>query len=344
MISTSSVYSIAGLPLADLKQWFVEAGLPAYQAVCVFRGIHRDGIIDLERIPEIGRKTREFLESQPTSPALTLLQKQESVDGTIKLSWQIPSGHSIESVIIPTYEGRVTLCVSSQAGCAVGCPFCLTSSMGLQKNLTSAEIVLQYLQGRTFSPRPIKNVVFMGMGEPLHNEHEVLQACRTLIDHFGAGLGKRKVAVSTSGVVPKIETFWNADICTIALSLHATTDETRNQLVPLNKKWNLKTLQKTFQKLTYQKHDKIMIEYVLLHEVNDTPEDAERLVQWCQGFPSKLNLLHFNPFPQAPYRASSLDRIARFQEILNRAGLFHTFRAPRGRDVSAACGQLATQN
>ncbi|MEK7487176.1 MAG: 23S rRNA (adenine(2503)-C(2))-methyltransferase RlmN, partial [Planctomycetota bacterium] len=331
----------AGIPLAELKKIFREADLPAYQAVCVFRGIHRDGIFELEKIPEIGRKTRQFLESQPFLQPLTLLQKQESSDGTIKLSWQVASGDVIESVIIPNEEGRVTLCVSSQAGCAVGCPFCLTSYMGLKKNLTSAEIVLQYLQSRPFSPRLIKNIVFMGMGEPLHNEQEVLQACRTFIDDFGSGLGKRKVAVSTSGVASKIETFWNADICNIALSLHATTDEVRNQLVPLNKKWNLKALQETFQKLHYKNREKIMIEYVLLHEVNDTPEDAVRLLEWCQGFPSKINLIHFNSFPQAPYRASAPDRIVRFREVLLSAGLFHTFRTPRGRDVSAACGQLA---
>lgn len=340
-MNLSPLYTLAGTPLSELTHQFQEQQISDYQALALFRGIHRHGIFQVENIPEIGRKTRQFLEQIPPTSPLELQQKQEASDGTIKLSWQTPSGHLIESVIISNAEGRVTLCISSQAGCAVGCPFCLTGYMGLQKNLSASEIVLQYLQSRPFSKHPIRNIVFMGMGEPFHNESAVLQACRVLVDNFGSGLGYRKVSVSTSGVVPKIKTFWESKLCTLALSLHATTDELRNELVPLNRKWNLATLKEAFQELDYRKHDKIMVEYVLLHEVNDTPEDAMRLIQWCQGFPCKINLLHFNSFPNAPYRASEESRVLRFQQLLDQANVFYTFRTPRGREVQAACGQLA---
>jgi len=327
------------LTLPELSALFKRHGLSTYQARLTFQAMHRHGILDPEKMPAISSTCREFLRNQ-SAMTLTVDEVHRAQDGTVKLRVRA-GGEAVEAVIIPNAR-RVTLCVSSQAGCAAGCTFCHTGTMGLLRNLQAWEIVEQVRLAREHAPAPITNIVFMGMGEPLHNEEQVLRACRILNDDVGAGFSRRHIVVSTAGVGNRLRPLWESGAASLAVSLHATTDEVRSRIVPLNRQWNLASLKETLLAIPWKNRESLTVAYLLLDGVNDTRDDARRLREWCEGLPAKVNLLEFNPFPGSAFKRASAEKLAAFRQWLHDEGLFNTHRHSRGDDVMAACGQLAT--
>jgi 23S rRNA (adenine2503-C2)-methyltransferase len=338
------------LTLAELAGLFKGVGLNAHQARLTFRALHRYGLRDPEKMSELSGACREYLMSLPPLPTLTADEVHRAADGTIKLSVKLHSGESIESVIIPAGK-RVTLCVSSQAGCAAACSFCHTGTMGLLRNLQPWEIVEQVRvaeevladnpKSKIENPK-LTNIVFMGMGEPLHNEAAVVQACRIFNDDNGLGFSRRHIVMSTAGVGNRLRPFWEEGVASLAVSLHATTDAVRDQIVPLNKSWNLAALKKILYEIPWRTRESLTVAYLLLDGVNDSFEDAQRLRDWIDGLPAKVNLLEFNPFPGTAFKRCSPEKLAQFRQWLYELGVFNTLRHSRGEDVMAACGQLAT--
>ena len=297
---------------------------------------------------------RSRLTSLVTIDRLEVSQRLASRDGTRKYILRLTDGHEIETVFIPD-EDRGTLCISSQVGCTLTCPFCHTGTQKLVRNLTAAEIVSQFLTARDdledvderpeSSTRRITNLVLMGMGEPLLNLDAVIQAMRIIRDDEGIALSRRRITLSTSGVVPGIRRAGREIGCMLAISLHATTDELRDRLVPINRKYPLSALLdacRSYPRLSNA--ERIIFEYVMLRDVNDSDEDAHRLVRLIEGIPAKINLIPFNPWPGSPYACSEPDQIDRFARIINSAGYSSPVRTPRGSDIMAACGQLKTES
>ncbi len=340
---------LSSLLLPELTALFERSGVSAFQARLVFQALHRHGTIVPAEMSEVSAAGRRFLETLPPLPSVAIDEALHAQDGTIKLRIKLPRGEAVEAVIIPA-NGRLTLCVSSQVGCAAACSFCHTGTMGLLRNLEAWEILDQvrvaqkYLTekaARGEKPR-LTNLVFMGMGEPLHNEENVVRACRILTEGVGLGLSRRQIVVSTAGVGNRIRPFWENGVASLALSLHATTDEVRSRIVPLNKSWNLAELRRILLEIPWRPRETITIAYLLLDGVNDSKDDAERLAKWIEGLPVKVNLLEFNPFPGSGFNRSSPERLTEFRQWLHDLGVFNTLRHSRGDDVMAACGQLAT--
>jgi 23S rRNA (adenine2503-C2)-methyltransferase len=281
-----------------------------------------------------------------------VVTRQISIDGTRKYLVRIAGGHEVEVVYIPE-ENRGTLCISSQVGCTLTCSFCHTGTQKLVRNLTPGEIVGQVMLARDdlnewpvqgaakVETRLISNIVLMGMGEPLYNFENVRDAMKVVMDNEGIALGRRRITLSTSGVVPEIARTATEIGCLLAVSFHATTDEVRDTLVPINKKWNIATLLDALRAYPgLSNSERITFEYVMLQGVNDTKEDAHRLVELLRGIPAKVNLIPFNEWPGAPYKRSSGNRIHAFADIIYNAGYASPIRTPRGEDIMAACGQL----
>ncbi|MCU0964824.1 MAG: 23S rRNA (adenine(2503)-C(2))-methyltransferase RlmN [Burkholderiaceae bacterium] len=332
-------------------------GEKRFRAQQLFRWLHQKGEADFARMSDLARALRDKLAGVAVVQAPALLSEQASADGTIKWLFDVGQGDAVETVFIPEDE-RGTLCVSSQAGCAVGCRFCSTGHQGFSRNLSTAEIVGQLwfaerrLRQRRQLPegeRAISNVVMMGMGEPLQNYAALVPALRVMLDDHGYGLSRRRVTVSTSGVVPMIDRLRDDCPVALAVSLHAPNDALRSELVPLNRKYPLaELLQACTRYLDAAPRDFITLEYCMLHEVNDTPELARQLVRLVRGLEGdapalrcKLNLIPFNPFPESGLVRSTPQRVAAFAEVLREAGVVTTVRKTRGDDIAAACGQLA---
>ena len=349
--------NLLGFDLDGLAAFCEGLGEKRFRAQQLFRWLHQKGESDFGRMPNLARSLREKLAAVAIVQAPALLSEQASADGTIKWLFDVGQGNAIETVFIPE-DDRGTLCVSSQAGCAVGCRFCSTGHQGFSRNLEVAEIVGQLwfaerrLRERLQLPegeRAISNVVMMGMGEPLQNYGALVPALRVMLDDHGYGLSRRRVTVSTSGVVPMIERLQADCPVALAVSLHAPNDALRSALVPLNRKYPLAELmQACVGYLQAAPRDFITLEYCMLHEVNDTPDLARQLVRLVRGqepgIPAlrcKLNLIPFNPFPESGLKRSSAARVAAFAEILREAGIVTTVRKTRGDDIAAACGQLA---
>jgi 23S rRNA (adenine2503-C2)-methyltransferase len=333
---------LQGLTLSELGDLFAAHGVSQHQARMAFQALHRSAAgEDFAASPSISPAGRAFLKELSPPPRLLADAVHAAEDGTIKLRLKTPAGDAIEAVLIPAKE-RLTLCVSSQVGCAAACSFCHTGTMGLLRNLEAWEIVEQVRAARKHAPSPITNLVFMGMGEPLHNEANVIQACRILNDDVGAAFSRRHIVVSTAGVGNRIRPLWEEGVASLAVSLHATTDDVRNQIVPLNKQWNLAELKKILLEIPWRNRESLTVAYLLLAGVNDTREDAQRLAEWSAGLPAKINLLEFNPFPGSAFKRSGPEQLAAFRQWLHDFGVFNTLRHSRGDDVMAACGQLAT--
>jgi 23S rRNA (adenine2503-C2)-methyltransferase len=326
-------------------------GEKPFRAVQLFRWIHQRGAQEFEQMTDLARSLRERLPQQAHVAAPPLLSEQGSADGTTKWLFDVGGGDAVESVFIPESD-RGTLCVSSQAGCAVNCRFCSTGHQGFSRNLTTAEIVGQlwfaehHLRSALALPagaRAIDNVVMMGMGEPLQNYDALIPALRTMLDDHGYGLSRRRVTVSTSGVVPMIDRLRQDCPVALAVSLHAPDDALRDQLVPLNKKYPLaELLDACVRYLDAAPRDFITFEYCMLDGVNDAPEQARALVRLVRDrVPCKLNLIPFNPFPQSGLTRSPRERVTAFADVLQQAGIVTTIRRTRGDDIAAACGQLA---
>ena len=345
--------NLLDLDLDGLAAFCEQLGEKRFRATQLFRWIHQRGVADFGQMSDLAKSLREKLAGHAHVTALPVISQHESKDGTIKWLFDVGGGNAIESVFIPE-DGRGTLCISSQAGCAVGCRFCSTGHQGFSRNLTTGEIVAQLWFAEHFlrqhlktDERVISNVVMMGMGEPLQNYDRLVPALRIMLDDHGYGLSRRRVTVSTSGVVPMIERLAQDCPVALAVSLHAPTDELREHLVPLNRKYPMDELLRTCTAyLAHAPRDFITFEYCMLDGVNDQPEHAQALIalmrqHGADGLRAKFNLIPFNPFPQSGLVRSPMPRVQAFGKLLNEAGIVTTVRKTRGDDIDAACGQLA---
>ncbi len=319
----------------------------------IWRWIQHFGITDFERMTDIGKETRARLAERFTLARPEITQRQVSKDGTRKWLIRTAPGIEIEAVFIPGVGRAGALCVSSQVGCTLNCTFCHTGTQPLVRNLTAAEIVAQVQVcrddlGEWPSPkagRQLSNIVFMGMGEPLYNLDAVADAMEIISDNEGIALSRRRITVSTSGVVPELEPLGERTQAMLAVSLHATNDALREKLVPLNKKYPIAELMAAIRAYPgLSNARRVTFEYVMLKGVNDSPADARALVRLVEGIPAKINLIPFNPWPGSPYECSDWGTIEAFAAILNRAGYASPIRTPRGRDILAACGQLKSES
>jgi len=348
--------SLLGLSRTGMREALIAAGTPERQAKMrvgqLWSWIYQRGLTDFSAMTNLSKGFRALLAERFTLTRPEIVTRQISRDGTRKYLLRIAGGHEVEAVYIPE-EDRGTLCVSSQVGCTLTCTFCHTGTQKLVRNLTAGEIVGQILVCRDdlgewpelgkppSEKRLLSNIVLMGMGEPLYNTDAVRDAMKIAMDGEGLSLSRRRITLSTSGVVPEIVRAGEEIGCMLAISLHATTDEVRDVLVPINRKWPLADLLdacRNYPRLSNA--ERITFEYVMLKGVNDSDADAKRLVKLIAGIPAKINLIPFNPWPGAPYERSEWERIEAFAEIVNRAGYASPVRTPRGQDIMAACGQL----
>ncbi|MDD2939860.1 MAG: 23S rRNA (adenine(2503)-C(2))-methyltransferase RlmN [Acinetobacter harbinensis] len=339
--------------LTGLIAFCERLGEKRFRATQLFRWIHQRGASDFDQMTDLAKSLREKLKGCAHIQGLTVISEHRSTDGTIKWVFDVGDGNAVESVFIPE-EDRGTLCISSQAGCAVGCRFCSTGHQGFSRNLTTRDILAQLWFAehslRSFfgvNERVISNIVMMGMGEPLQNYSALLPALRVMLDDHGYGLSRRRVTVSTSGVVPMMDRLALDCPVALAVSLHAPTNSLRDYLVPLNLKYPLDELLDACNRyLEHAPRDFITFEYCMLHEVNDQPEHAQKLIDLVQthartGIWCKFNLIPFNPFPASGLYRSAPKQVAVFAQLLNDAGIITTVRKTRGDDIDAACGQLA---
>ncbi|MBT2302839.1 23S rRNA (adenine(2503)-C(2))-methyltransferase RlmN [Variovorax paradoxus] len=340
--------------LEGLAAFCERLGEKRFRATQLFRWIHQRGASDFAHMTDLAKSLREKLAGSARVEALPMITQHESADGTIKWLFDVGDGNAVEAVFIPE-DDRGTLCVSSQAGCAVGCRFCSTGHQGFSRNLTTGEIVAQLWFAEHFlrkhlkrtpdqEGRVISNVVMMGMGEPLQNYAALVPALRTMLDDNAYGLSRRRVTVSTSGVVPMIDRLGADCPVALAVSLHAPNDALRDDLVPLNRKYPIAELLEACQRyLAHAPRDFITFEYCMLDGVNDQPEHARQLVDLVrsQGISCKFNLIPFNPFPASGLLRSPQPRVLAFAKVLSEAGIVTTVRKTRGDDIDAACGQLA---
>jgi len=329
-----------------LAGFFATVGERAYRSTQLIKWVHQQGVVDLAQMTNLSRALRTWLAAETEFRPPEVVTLQESDDGTLKWLLRVDHGNCIETVYIPEAE-RGTLCVSSQVGCPLNCSFCATAKQGFSRNLSVAEIIGQvWVAARHLGQNPkthrhITNVVMMGMGEPLLNFDNVVPALRLMMDDNAYNLGRRRVTLSTAGLVPAIDRLREECPVSLAVSLHAPNDALRDELVPLNRSYPLSELIAACRRYVGDSpHDQITFEYVMLAGVNDDPAQARELARLLRGVPAKINLIPFNPIAEADYRCSSLETILRFREILVRAGYVTTTRKTRGDDIDAACGQL----
>ena len=329
-----------------LEACFVELGEQPFRAQQVLKWIYHHGVTDCQLMTNLSKTLRSRLEKNTRINFPTIITGQKSKDGTRKWLIQIDDNNSVETVFIPEGD-RGTLCVSSQVGCPLDCKFCSTAQQGFNRNLTTGEIIGQvWIANKALGyfgseKRIITNIVFMGMGEPLLNYDNVLQSINLLTDDLGFGLARRRVTVSTSGIIPGIDRLQKDTDVSLAVSLHASDDELRNNLVPVNRTYPLKDLLAACKRFTDSRdNEPVTIEYVMLKDINDSEKDARNLVKRLQGIPAKVNLIPFNKFPGTHYKCSTMDKIDCFRDILSNAGVITITRKTRGDDIDAACGQL----
>lgn len=338
-------------PVARLPEewiaWVRELGEPAYRGKQIFHWIHRQGVLEPDEMTNLPKSLRDRLKDDGLAWPIEVASTHASSDGTHKLLVQMADGERVETVLIPQLDDErvVTQCISSQVGCAMGCVFCASGVAGLKRHMTDAEIVAQVLLGRreVGPDRRIRNVVFMGMGEPLHNYDAVARALVLLTHSDGLDLSKRRVTVSTSGLVKQIDRLGRdfEGQVQLAISLHAVRDDARSKIMPVNRKHGLAELTAALRRYPLSKRQRITIEYTLIRDVNDSPRDAEEMVALLRGIPVKVNLIPMNPISASNLQAPDASHVTRFQEALTRRGLSVFIRKTRGDDVAAACGQLA---
>ena len=335
--------------LDGLNALFAQMGEKPFRAKQVMRWMHQAGADDFADMTDLARSLREKLQNHAEVKVPALMMAQESKDGTRKWLLDVGTGNGVETVFIPETD-RGTLCISSQVGCALECTFCSTGRQGFNRNLTVAEIIGQLWWANKAmgvtpkNERVISNVVMMGMGEPLANYENVVHALSIMLDDYGYSLSKRRVTVSTSGMVPQMDRLKNDMPVALAVSLHASNDEVRDSIIPLNKKYPLNELMAACRRyLANAPRDFITFEYVMLDGINDKARHARELVRLVEDVPCKFNLIPFNPFPNSGYRRSAPENIQVFRDILQQAGFVVTVRKTRGSDIDAACGQLAGQ-
>ena len=349
--------NLIGLSREELREVFEKVGVPEKQINMrvkqLWNWIYFRGKRDFHEMTNLAKSLQNSLNENYQIDIPKIVKKDVSADGTRKYLVRILGLHEVEVVYIPE-PGRGTLCISSQVGCTLSCSFCHTGTQRLVRNLTSSEIIGQVMlakddldewpsDSKTLEPksRLLSNIVLMGMGEPLYNFENVRDAMRIAMDPEGISLSRRRITLSTSGVVPEISRTASEIGCLLAVSFHATTDEIRNKLVPINKKWNISTLIKSLKEYPkLSNSERITFEYVMLKGINDSDQDAHRLIKLIKGIPAKINLIPFNEWPGSPYQRSDWLRIKAFSDIIHNAGYASPIRKPRGEDIMAACGQL----
>ena len=351
--------NLIGMSRTIMHEKLLEIGTPEKQVKMrvgqIWQWIYQKGARNFSQMTNLSKHYRELLSNNLTIDVPQVVSKQSSKDGTRKYLLKLAGGHEVEAVYIPE-EGRGTLCISSQVGCTLTCSFCHTGTQKLVRNLTSGEIVGQILVARddldewtnlnsaNDKTRLLSNVVLMGMGEPLYNFENVRDALKIVMDPEGICLSRKRITLSTSGVVPEISRTADEIGCLLAVSFHGTTDEIRDKLVTINKKWNIETLitaLKDYPRLSNS--ERITFEYVMIKDVNDSELDALRLVKLISGIPAKINLIPFNEWPGSAYKRSEWSQIKKFSDIIHRAGYASPVRTPRGEDIMAACGQLKSE-
>ena len=355
----SGPINLIGMSRTIMHEKLLEIGTPEKQVKMrvgqIWQWIYQKGARNFSQMTNLSKQYRELLSNNLTIDVPQVVSKQSSKDGTRKYLLKLAGGHEVEAVYIPE-EGRGTLCISSQVGCTLTCSFCHTGTQKLVRNLTTGEIVGQILVARddldewtnlnsaNDKTRLLSNVVLMGMGEPLYNFENVRDALKIVMDPEGICLSRKRITLSTSGVVPEISRTADEIGCLLAVSFHGTTDEIRDKLVPINKKWNIETLitaLKDYPRLSNS--ERITFEYVMIKDVNDSELDAFRLVKLISGIPAKINLIPFNEWPGSAYKRSDWSQIKKFSDIIHRAGYASPVRTPRGEDIMAACGQLKSE-
>jgi 23S rRNA (adenine2503-C2)-methyltransferase len=344
----SPAVDVASLSLEALKAFVQTLGEKPFRAQQVYRWIHQRGATSFDEMTDLSKALRARLSETAVLRTVTKDLEQRSVDGTIKYRWKTHDGRLIESVYMPSPERR-TLCVSTQVGCAMGCRFCATATLGLVRHLAPSEIVAQVhavnREVRTSEGldtlRPLTNLVFMGMGEPLHNFENVKAALGLLESEDGPNFSARHITVSTVGLVPVIERFAQETDVKLAISLNASDDETRDRIMPVNKRWKIADLMDAVKRFPVKQGRRVTFEYVLMSGVNDTDADAHRLAKLLEGVPAKVNLIQYNENPGLGFNTTADNRAERFRQILEAANVVALIRANRGRDIAAACGQLA---
>ncbi len=350
--------NLLGLDRAGLEDFFASIDEKKFRATQVLKWMHQMGVTDFQKMNNLSKDLRTRLSETACVQNIEVAEDMLSKDGTRKWLLKLPDGNHIEAVFIPE-DDRGTLCVSSQVGCALDCSFCSTGRQGFNRNLTTSEIISQVwlaaqlledeklederIDNKKPPGRKITNVVMMGMGEPLLNFDNVVRAVRIMMDDFAYGLSKRRVTVSTAGVIPAMDRLGDTLDMRLAVSLHATNDELRNELVPVNKKYPLKELMAACRRFIEKQNarSRITFEYVMLDGINDKPEHARELIKLLKDIPTLMNLIPFNSFEGSGYRTSSRNAVMRFSEILHKAGMTTVIRKTRGDDIDAACGQLA---
>ena len=348
MTAPSEKVNLLGLPKAKMEAFFESMGEKKFRATQMLQWIHQHGVDDFDQMTNVSRVLREKLAEVAEIRGPEVVLDETSKDGTRKWIMRMDSGNSVETVLIPDGQ-RGTLCVSSQIGCSLDCTFCSIGKRGFNRNLSAAEIIGQvWVARRAFMPfdqkadRPITNVVMMGMGEPLLNFDNVVDAMNLMMEDLAYGISKRRVTLSTSGVVPALDRLGEVTDVSIAISLHAPNDELRNELVPINKKYPIAELLAATRRYLARLPDKrkATIEYTVIAGVNDKLEHAHELVRVLKDLPCKINLIPFNPFPESDFKRPKIQATRRFQSILNEGGFVTTVRTTRGDDIDAACGQL----
>ncbi|MDA1310783.1 MAG: 23S rRNA (adenine(2503)-C(2))-methyltransferase RlmN [Proteobacteria bacterium] len=348
----TSLEDLIGLSRTDLIERLAEMGLPKFRAGQIWHWLYHRGTTDLDEMTTLAKPLRTELATRFRVGRLEIAREQRSVDGTIKWLFRFPDGNEAETVFIPE-DDRGTLCVSSQIGCTLTCSFCHTGTQRLVRNLTSGEIVGQVMAALDVLGawpaaqvnRPVTNIVLMGMGEPLYNLDNVAKAIHVIMDNEGIAISKRRITLSTSGVVPEMIRCGTETGVNLAISLHGVTDAIRDILVPINKKYPLAQLLQACRNYPgINNARRITFEYVMLKDLNDSPADARALVRLIKGIPAKINLIPFNPWPGSPYECSDTAAIDAFAEIVMQAGYASPVRRPRGSDILAACGQLKSDS
>lgn len=333
--------NLLGLTRLELQEYAITIGGKAYNGLQIFKWIHRFGIDDFTKMTDLSKQFRDILKEHCVIEAPVIISEHIAKDGTIKWLVQVTGGSIVETVFIPSPK-RSTLCISSQAGCIMNCSFCHTAKQGFSKNLSSSEIIGQLWLANKRLGFPVTNLVMMGMGEPLFNFIPVRKSVNIMRDDLAYALPRKRVTVSTSGVVPGIYSLAKETDVTLAVSLHASRDDLRNVLVPINKKYPIAVLLKACKDfIMLSKTSKVTIEYVMIKDVNDSIEQAYHLSKILQQLPCKVNLIPFNSFSGTEYKCSNMERIKEFSQVLMKTGLIVTIRVTRGQDIEAACGQLA---
>ena len=343
---TETLTDVAEVELPELESALAELGRPKFHARQIFQWVYRRGVTDFGEMTDLGRELRAQLTQQFRIRTPAVVRRETSTDGTTKFLLRLPDEKLIESVCIPDSPGY-TFCLSTQVGCAMKCAFCLTGRMGIDRNLTAGEIAGQVrvltrelgLLGHSF------NIVLMGMGEPLHNYDATMKALRMLADEHGLSVSPRRVTLSTVGVLPALERLATEPFMpNLAISLHSTTEEQRDLLVPINRKYGIEELLEACRRFPVKRRQRITFEYVMLKDVNDSPDDARRLVRLLSGIKAKVNLLPLNEAAGIPFERPSDEAVNRFAKALSERGVTVSVRKSRGRDIRAACGQLITES